>query len=288
MLALAKHTENQKIKSELEQLSGEVFSAEVSDKRISIIDLLEKYPEVELPFGEYLSMLPPMRVRQYSISSSPLNNPRTCTLTFAVLDSDALSGQGRFSGVASTYLSKLEAGDHIQVAIRPSIQQFHLPLDASVPIIMLCAGTGLAPFHGFVQERAAQISAGRQLAKALLFVGCRSPDKDALYGEEIAKWASMGAVDVRYAYSRESEKSEGCKYVQDRLLHDKKDVIEIFEQGGKVYVCGSRQVGSSVDEACRKMFYDRATELGNSKSEEEIRGWWTKARNERFATDVFT
>lgn len=228
-----------------------------------------------------------MRVRQYSISSSPLYAPDTCTLTFGVLDQVAISGVGRYVGVASNYLAGLEPGDHIQVSVRSSARPFHLPLDpVGTPIIMICAGSGLAPFRGFVQERAAQVGAGRKLAKALLFVGCRGKG-DTLYEEELRKWAAVGAVDVRYAFSREKERSEGCKYVQDRLWHDRKEVVELFDQGGKVFVCGSRNVGEAVKDACKKMYVEKAKECGKEKTEQEVEKWFLKLRNERYATDVF-
>jgi cytochrome P450/NADPH-cytochrome P450 reductase len=93
-------------------------------------------------------MLPPMRVRQYSISSSPLWNPTNVTLTYAVVDQPALSGQGRFVGVASSYLSNLGVGDRLHVAVRTSHQAFHLPKDAqNVPVIMIAAGTGKSFFR---------------------------------------------------------------------------------------------------------------------------------------------
>ena len=39
--------------------------------RRTLLDLLEEHPECELPFAEYLDLLPPLRPRYYSISSSP-------------------------------------------------------------------------------------------------------------------------------------------------------------------------------------------------------------------------
>ena len=46
-------------------------------------------------------------------------------------------------------------------------------------------------------------------------------------------------MDIRYAFSREPERSEGCKYLQDRMLRDKHDIREIWDKGAKVYICGS-------------------------------------------------
>lgn len=287
VLSLAKATEDGETRRALETLAGDAFSAEISQKRLSPLDLLERYPAVSLSFSEYLAMLPPMRVRQYSISSSPLCAPETCTLTYGVLDQEAISGQGRHVGVASNYLAHLEPGDHIQVSVRPSARPFHLPLDpVDTPIIMICAGSGIAPFRGFIQERAAQIGAGRKLAKAMLFVGCRGKG-DTLYEEEFTRWAAMGAVDIRYAFSREMERSEGCKYVQDRLWHDRVEAVGLFDEGAKVFVCGSRDVGEAVKGVCKKMYSEKGVALGKPKTEDEVEEWFMNLRNARYATDVF-
>jgi len=94
---------------------------------------------------------------QYSISSSPLDNPRQAALTIAVLDAPHMSGNHtRYQGIATNFLSMLIPGSHIRAGIKLSDKQFHLPTDPSVPILMAASGSGIAPFRGFVQERALQ------------------------------------------------------------------------------------------------------------------------------------
>jgi cytochrome P450/NADPH-cytochrome P450 reductase len=290
LLTLSTLSPDVETKSHLEQLaSAEVFTEEITRKRVSPLDLLERYPTLPIALGDFLSMLPPMRVRQYSISSSPLPDPQVCTVTYSVLDQDAFSGQGRHVGVASNYLSTLQEGDYTQVSVRSSAQPFHLPLDPSgAPVIMVCAGTGIAPFRGFVEERAEQIKAGRRLARALLFVGCRDPARDRLYAEEFKEWEKLGAVELRYAFSRKEVESEGCKYVQDRMLHDWKDVVELWDAGAKVYVCGNSVVGDEVGKACKEMYRRKVKEKGlKEKGDDEVEEWFAGVRSERFATDVF-
>ena len=92
-----------------------------------------------------------MRVRQYSISS-PVWNSHHVTLTVSVARAPALSRKDEeFMGVGSTYLDGLKPGDKVQMAVRPS-NAFHLPADQSVPVVMIAAGSGIAPMHGFIQE----------------------------------------------------------------------------------------------------------------------------------------
>ncbi|RFU73229.1 nadph cytochrome p450 [Trichoderma arundinaceum] len=284
---LIEAAQNEHLKAELEKLSGENYQQEIGAKRVSILDLLERFPSLELPFDSYLAMLPPMRVRQYSISSSPLADPSKLTLTYSVLEQPALSGQGSHFGVATHFLASLTPGERLHVAVRQS-KAFHLPSDAeNTPLIFVGTGSGLAPFRGFVQERAAMIAAGRKVAPALLFYGCRSPDMDDLYAAEFERWERLGAVEIRKAYSRASDKSLGCKYVQHRMTHDREDIYKLWDQGAKVLVCGSRDVGKAVEAVCVQLVKEKAEAQGKEVTEEQAQEWWDKQRNERYVTDVF-
>ncbi|KAG4220217.1 Bifunctional cytochrome P450/NADPH--P450 reductase [Phytophthora cactorum] len=264
-------------------------SEEAFAKRISVLDLLEKYTSIDLPLGAFLTMLPPMRVRQYSISSSPMWNPTHVTLTFSVLEAPSKSGQGTYVGVASSYLASLAPGDKLHIAVRPSHAAFHLPQDVeNTPVICVGAGTGLAPFRGFIQERAAMVAAGRTLAPAILFVGCREPGRDDLYAEEFAEWERAGAVTVRRAFSRKPEASDGNKYVQDALRAYADDVLKLWRDGARLYICGSRAVGEGVKEAIVDLIKKSAQETeGKEITDEQAARWWEGMRNTRYATDVF-
>lgn len=206
-----------------------------------------------------------------------------------MLERPSLSGHGSHVGVASNFLSSLTAHERLHVAIRPS-QAFHLPASPeTTPLICIGAGSGLAPFRGFIQERAAMIAAGgRALAPALLFFGCQSPEHGDLYADELAAWERLGAVDVRRAYSRAQERSEGCRYVQHRLARDRAHVRDLWRRGARIYVCGSKEVGVAVED----VFLDMVKEVhrekhGEEMSTEEAKAWFDKQRNERYMTDVF-
>lgn len=289
LAVLAEATMDDKTRDELNRLAGDAYTHEIVNNRVSVLDLLEKFPAVNLPLASFLSMLPPMRVRQYSISSSPLWNPSHVTLTFSILDAPSKSGQGRHIGVASSFLAALRPGDKLNVAVRPSHSAFHLPADAeTTPVICVAAGTGVAPFRGFVQERAAMIAAGRKLAPAVLFYGCREPGKDDLYPEEFAKWEEAGAVKIFRVYSRKPELSQGRKHVQDALWEERHDYTPLWDQGARLYVCGSRAVGDAVTETALRL-YTAGEKKKHDKdiSEDEAKQWWEQLRNARYATDVF-
>ncbi len=295
---LASFTTSESDRTRLEQLATDttLYTSSVLDKRTSAFDFLHQHPTINLPFNEFLTLLPPMRVRQYSISSSPLANPDspspTCTITYAVIDQPSMANpDNQFLGVAGAYLHSLKKGDNIQISVRPTAKKtFRLPADVEeTPMLMFCAGTGLAPFRGFVQQRAVQIQANpsRRLAPAVMFVGCRSSTRDRLYAEEIDEWVKTGAVDVKYAFSRETEKSEGCRYVPDRMVKEKKLVQEMWQKGARVYVCGSREFSKSVGEGARKMVLAIQKEKGEETDGEKVEQWFKENVQERVAQDVF-
>jgi cytochrome P450/NADPH-cytochrome P450 reductase len=109
-----------------------------------------------------------------------------------------------------------------------------------------------------------------------------------LYSELLKKWETLGAITLKLAFSRKAEASEGCKYVQDRLYHDRADIIKLFDAGAKLFVCGSREVGDGVQETLIKIAKQRIKEEeGRDVDDAKAREWFEGLRNERFATDVF-
>ena len=194
------------------------FKESIIDKYLSVLDILEIFPQIDIPLASFLNLLPAMRIRQYSISSSPLWNENRVSITISVvqlaIDKPALSN--KFLGVSSNYLAKVHPGDPVNVGIRSSAATFHLPEDPSKPIVMFAAGSGIAPMRGFIQQRAYQASNGRNVGKMVLFYGCRSPQKDYLYSaEELKEWTELGVLEVRPAFSRMADASVGCKYIQE-------------------------------------------------------------------------
>ncbi|KAB8228368.1 bifunctional cytochrome P450/NADPH--P450 reductase [Aspergillus alliaceus] len=287
------------------------FTEEVLNNRLSPLDILIRYPSIDIALNVFLAMLPPMRVRQYSISSTPLAHPSECSITFSVLDSPHLATENkRFIGVASTYLSKLQPGDRAQICVRASNNRgFKLPLDDKTPMIMACAGSGLAPFRGFIMDRAEKIHGRRadpisdddhleigKLAKATLYIGCRTKGKDDIHAAELNEWACQGAVDVRWAYSRPSDGSSG-RHVQDLMFEDRDELLELIDRGARIYACGGMSVGQGICQTFKDMFIERRRERRREGREdvpdededvaaEEYLN--TLKTEERYATDVFT
>ena len=215
--------------------ASERYRAEILARRKSVFDLLEEHPACELPFHAYLEMLSLLAPRYYSISSSASVDPSRCSVTVAVVAAPASSGRGVYKGVCSNFLAGRRVGDTIQATVRETKAGFRLPDDASVPIIMIGPGTGLAPFRGFLQEREARKASDASLGPAMLFFGCRHPDQDFLYADELRAFAAAGIAELHTAFSR----GEGPKtYVQHLVAAQKDRVWRLIEQGAIIYVCG--------------------------------------------------
>jgi cytochrome P450/NADPH-cytochrome P450 reductase len=215
--------------------AAERYRSDILGRRKSVFDLLEEHPACELPFHAYLEMLSLLAPRYYSISSSPSVDPARCSVTVGVVEGSASSGHGIYKGICSNYLAGRRTGETIHATVRETKAGFRLPDDAAVPIIMVGPGTGLAPFRGFLQERAALKAKGSTLGAAMLFFGCRHPDQDYLYADELKAFEASGISELHTAFSR----AEGPKtYVQDLVAAQKNRIWSLIEQGAFIYICG--------------------------------------------------
>ncbi|EOD50706.1 putative bifunctional p-450:nadph-p450 reductase protein [Neofusicoccum parvum UCRNP2] len=245
-------------KKSLLSLASTEYATEIRDKRVSVLELLERFPNLAVPVETFLSTLPVLRHRLYSISSSPTWQPSHASLTFSVVDAPARSGaaDARFLGVASNHFLDLTPGAVVRISLRTTNPRFRPPPDPlATPVVLLAAGAGLAPFRAFVQDRAERLRGGSALAPALLLFGCRGPRLDDLYREELDAFEAEGVVSVRRAYSREPGHADaaGCAYVQERLWREREEVLGLWERGAVVYVCGGTGMAEAVKEAVARI-----------------------------------
>ena len=247
-----------------------------------MLDLLEAFPACALPFAEFLDLLPPLRPRYYSISSSPLRSPDACSITAGVLRAPARSGTGTFTGVSSSYLAALPVGGTVFVFVRRPTIAFHPPENPHVPMIMVGAGTGVAPFRGFLQERAALASQGVPVAQSLLFFGCRNRESDLLYADELRDYEDRGLVRVENAFSRATD--ERCRYVQDALLDCADEVWDALRHDAVVFVCGNASTIAPGVRAALTQIFQARTSTGPA----DAAAWLAGLRaTDRFVEDIW-
>ncbi len=214
------------------------FQAEVVDARLRPRDLLARCPSVRLPLATLLDLLPPMQPRRYSISSSPREQPRRCRLTVAWVRGPATGSTtgADYEGVASGTLARARAGQPLWVAVRSPPVPFALPADPATPVLMIAAGTGIAPFRGFLAERAEAAAAGQILGPAHLFFGCDHPEVDLLYRDSLRRWEAQGTVQLHTAFFHQPDGP--VHFVQHRLWADRAAVGALLDAGAVVYLCG--------------------------------------------------
>ncbi|MFC4015532.1 hypothetical protein ACFOY2_50565 [Nonomuraea purpurea] len=162
-------------RAELERLAGDEHGEHVLRRGLTLIDLLEMFASCQVDLALALELLPAPRPRQYSISSAAEEQSEVA-LTVSVLEGPALSGEGAFRGTASSYLQRVRPGDRIVATVTSPSDAFRPPADTGTPVIMIAAGSGIAPFRGFIRARMVAAAAGQDVGPTVLFFGCRHPN----------------------------------------------------------------------------------------------------------------
>jgi cytochrome P450/NADPH-cytochrome P450 reductase len=285
---LAAHTRCPVSRPKLDLLAAEAadgadaYRSDVLARRKSVLDLLEEFPACELPFGSYLEMLPQLAPRYYSISSGRSASPTRCAITVGVVEGPARSGGGTYRGTCSTHLSARRAGDVVHASIRETKAGFRMPEDDATPIIMVGPGTGLAPFRAFLQERAARAAKGSALGKAMLFFGCRHPEQDYIYRDELEAYAAQGLVDLHVAFSRPDGGER--TYVQDLVRRERGAVCALIRDGARIFVCGD---GSRMEPDVKRALVRIHAEEGDFDLETADAWMEEMARTDRYVLDVW-
>ncbi|WP_331743442.1 cytochrome P450 (plasmid) [Streptomyces sp. NBC_01136] len=285
---LAEHTECPWTRPQLQAYTADTEEAEeryqneILGKRVSVLGLLERFPAVELPLAVFLEMTGPIRPRFYSISSAPLANPRHVRLTVGLLEGPALSGDGQYRGTCSSYIAGLEPGDVFYGYVRVPSPTFAPPADPATPLILIGPGTGIAPLRGFLEERASQHANGTQVGLSQVFVGCRHPEHDYFYRDEMEMWALSGIAQVHTAFSAVS--GHPARFVQNAIANAADTVWQAIEDGAYIYVCGDgRRMAPAVREALAAIHRQRT-----GSDDETAQQWLAQLEaDERYQQDVF-
>jgi len=221
-LAIAPDEKLQKLSEDSEKFK------EYLDGR-DIVDLLHDFP-YDIDAENLIKILRPLQPRYYSISSSPKAFPGELHLTVGVVNYENAGREKR--GTCSTFLSEVGVEDEKVPVFIESNPGFRLPEDDETPIIMVGAGTGIAPYRAFVQHRELADKPG----KSWLFFGNRNFETEFLYQTEWHDFLKTGALtNMDVAFSRDGDKKV---YVQDRLLEKAPEVYKWLEEGAHFYICG--------------------------------------------------
>ena len=217
------------------------------------------FGETVLPVleGQSIGIVPPGRradgrphdIRLYSIASArdgEKRNANNVSLTIKRVP----------GGVGSSYMCDLKVGDKVEVT-GPFGATFLMPNDTQANLIMICTGTGSAPFRAFTERRrrAMQNAAGR----AIMFFGARTPQELPYFGPLQKVPGSL--LEKHLVFSRIAGADK--EYVQDRMRTEGRTLAGLIaEPQTHVFICGLKGMESGVDEAladiCRKHGLDWA------------------------------
>jgi len=253
MNALEKETESNRRK-----WTKDVNKPESTEKFLEsrhLIDILKHFDGIKVTLDELLTNLRPLIPRLYSVSSA--FNKSYCSITAGVVFSQ-MQGENR-RGVCGNFLSQIKEGDECAIFFNEN-QNFRLPKSVEIPIIMIGAGTGVAPMRSFIQTRAGNEDPTNILNN--LFFGCRYSARDYLYKEEFEKLSAQEQLNLVVSFSREGDK----KYIQNKVLQQSTLIWELLGVGAHIYVCGNKQMGKDVEDTIEQIikanshFYDTALE----------------------------
>jgi len=254
-------------------LEGEAYPKFSADRQL--VDLFEAYPE-KLTAEQLVGLLRPLPGRLYSVASSLKAHPGEAHLLVGAVRWQS-HGKER-KGVSSTYLAeRRKVGSTAKIYVKPN-RHYRLPPDGHTPIIMIGAGTGVAPYRGFVEERVATGAKG----KSWLFFGERNFTNDFLYQLEWQDYLSSGDLTrIDVAFSRDQPEKI---YVQHRLWERRDEVAGWLADGAHLYVCGDEKgMAKDVDQTLVKILAEAVKgdeEAGRAKLKE-----LTKAG--RYQRDVY-
>ncbi|WP_454262265.1 assimilatory sulfite reductase (NADPH) flavoprotein subunit [Pseudoxanthomonas mexicana] len=238
-----------------------------------LIDVLRRWP-AGWSAQELVAALRPLAPRLYSIASSRKRVGEEAHLTVDVLGYDAFGHA--HGGAASGFLAAREEGDQVPVYIEAN-ERFRVPADGSRDILMIGPGTGVAPFRGFVQERAETGARGRNW----LFFGAQHFNHGFFYQSEWQDALRSGELHrLDLAFSRDQARKI---YVQDRLRERGREVYDWLQNGAHLYVCGAIGMGKDVHAALQAIVAEHG-----GLDEEAARDYLVNLQTEgRYSRDVY-
>ncbi len=217
--------------------------------RRSILEVLQEFESVKIPWQWAANVLPELRGRQFSIASGGQLKQTAAGFTrfellVAIVKYKTVIKKIR-QGVCTRYLAGLQEGVHLTVTLQTGGLRI-TQAEAARPVIMIGPGTGVAPMRALIWERLqwkermrldGQISGEHTSCDSILFFGCRNKDSDNFYKDEWDRLQGHMPLRVFAAFSRDQRQKI---YVQDLIRQEAKEVFRLLHSfGGIIYVCGS-------------------------------------------------
>lgn len=272
--SLAKLTNNAVLKNLTKVSQKQALADYCHGKDMS--DLLQGFATPQaVPVRALLDILPEQSPRAYSIASCGVCEPNRVHL--CVREVNYQHDNKHYVGTGSHFLATATPDTPVAVFVRANAH-FHLPANTSKPIIMIGAGTGIAPYMGFLQAREQQ----NQRSVAYLFFGERHRQGDFLYESKLNNYLQKQYLSGLFAaFSRDGEAKI---YVQKRLYEQSQLVWQLLSQGAVIYVCGSKDnLGKAIDTTLRTI----AHEVGGLSDSDVDAFFYQLELDKRYRRDLY-
>lgn len=260
--SLIEFATNEDEKKKLEDLVSATGAVELKRfqdvEYYSYADVFELFPSVRPQLEDLVTIIAPLKRREYSIASSQKVHKNEVHLLIVVVDWVDNKGRKRF-GQASKYLSDLAVGSELVVSVKPSVMK--LPPNPEQPVIMSGLGTGLAPFKAIVEEKLWQKQQGYNIGQVFLYLGSRHKREEYLYGELWEAYKDAGIIThIGAAFSRDQPQKI---YIQDRIKENLKELkVAMVDQVGSFYLCGPTWPVPDITQALQDILAADAKERG--------------------------
>lgn len=198
-----------------------------------LIDLVTDFSPYSIEPQTLIDILRKLPPREYSIASSNKVNADSVHLTVRVVRYDAYHRERL--GVCSGQLAERSPiGDSLPVYLKKN-PNFKFSYDNNTATIMIGAGTGIAPYRAYLQEREYLGLAGNQW----LIFGNQNYSTDYLYQTDLERWLNDGVLSkLDLAFSRDTENKI---YVQHRIEENGAEFYRWLEDGATIYLCGDKE-----------------------------------------------
>ena len=241
-----------------------------------LLDLVEAFTPFTWSAQQFVELLRKIPARLYSIASSQKANSEEVHLTIGKVSYET-AGRQRLGVCSGSVAERIQIGDTLPIYVHKN-PNFRLPENNETPIIMIGAGTGVAPYRAFLEEREELGIEG----KAWLIFGDQHFVTDFLYQTDWQRWLADGTLShMHVAFSRDTDKKV---YVQHKLLENAASFYEWLEQGAVIYVCGDeKSMASDVDATIHRII-----EQQGQKTPEEAKAYVNELKQQkRYQRDVY-
>ncbi|CCF59324.1 hypothetical protein KAFR_0G02920 [Kazachstania africana CBS 2517] len=259
---LSEFAEDEKDKKRLQELVSAEGAVELKRYQdveyYTYADIFQLFTSARPSVEHLVTMISPLKRREYSIASSQKVHSNEVHLLIVVVDWIDNRGRKRF-GQASKFISDLQIGQEVVVSVKPSVMK--LPPLPSQPVIMSGLGTGLAPFKAIVEEKLWQKQQGYEIGDVFLYLGSRHKREEYLYGELWEAYKDAGIIThIGAAFSRDQPEKI---YIQDCIRENLAELkTAMIDQEGSFYLCGPTWPVPDITQALQDIIAADAEEKG--------------------------